>query len=145
VYQKIRQYQGQVPLVELAKRFRSFEIAWAPTGYGTTTDHLVAVRDAFRSDLVDELPGEWTYTMLVMVKPDGFIRYHNDIPSRPNVLRHHLVLQTNAECWNLHGREWQQLDLGGIYTMNETVKHASINFGDSARIHLVVDINGGPK
>ncbi len=137
MYQKVGSYRGQTPLEQLAGRIRDFEVAYAPSNYGTTVDHLIAVRDAFQKDV--DLPGEWVRSMLVVLKPDSFIRLHSDLPNG-KVLRHHLVLQTNADCWSLHGREWQQLELGGWYTMDETVAHASVNFGQTDRIHLVVDI-----
>lgn len=142
MYERVGTYAGNVPIQDLADRLRSFDIAWADTyGYGTTTDHLVAVRDAFRPDLIEALPGEWAYSMLVILKPGmGSIRFHRDLKQREGLVRHHLVLQTNEHCWNFHDGIWQQLELGVIYTLDETKEHASINGGESPRVHLVVDI-----
>ena len=143
MYERVGTYDGKIPLQELAERLKSFDVSWADDyGYGTTTDHLVAIRDAFKPDLADVLPGEWAYSMLVIVKPAmGSIRFHRDVQQREGLIRHHLVLQTNDRCWNFHDGSWQQLELGGIYTMDETKEHASINGGDAPRIHLVVDLD----
>lgn len=147
MYQRVGTYDGKVPLQELAERLQSFDVAWAEDyGYGTTTDHLVAIRDAFKPDLADVLPGEWAYSMLVVVKPNmGAIRFHKDVKQREGLVRHHLVLQTNERCWNFHDGAWQQLELGGIYTIDETLEHASVNGGEAQRIHLVVDLDLVPS
>ena len=55
-------------------------------------------------------------------------------------MRYNVVLQTNQRCWNFHDGDWQQLELGGIYTMDASKEHASINWGDTERVHLVLDI-----
>jgi hypothetical protein len=142
MYERVGNYDGKIPLQELASRIASFDVAWAPDGHGTTTDHLIAVRDAFCADLADALPGEWAYSMLVALQPNGgSIPLHRDLPQRAGLLRHHLVLQTNPACWNFHGGDWQQLELGGIYTVDPMVEHASINWGDTQRIHLVIDVD----
>jgi hypothetical protein len=141
MYQRVGSYDGKIPLQELAARLASFDLAWASDGHGTTTDHLIAVREAFRGDLAGWMPGEWAYSMLVALRPlGGNIPVHRDLPLREGLLRHHLVLQTNSHCWNFHGGDWQQLEMGGIYMVDPTIEHASINWGDTVRIHLVVDL-----
>ena len=140
MYERQGAYGGRVPLQELAARLASLDVAWASDGHGTTTDHLIAVRDRFRADLADTLPGDWAYSMLVALQPGGMIPMHRDLPLKPGLVRHHLVLQTNDRCWNFHGGDWQQLELGDIYTVDAEIEHASINWGDTTRVHLVVDI-----
>ena len=138
MYYRVGTYAGRVPLHELAERFGQFDIAWAPTGYGTTIDHFVAVRDAYCRDLQDAIPGVWASSMLVAIQPEGHIRKHTDIIGKGE--RHHLVIQTNPDCWSYHDGTWQQLEPGGIYTVDQSKEHASINLGEQVRIHLVVDL-----
>lgn len=138
MYYRVGTYAGRVPLQELADRLGQFEIAWAPTDYGTTVDHFVAVREGFSADLQDALPGVWASSMLVVIRPEGHIRKHTDILDKGE--RYHLVLQTNEDCWNYHDGDWQQLEAGGIYTVDQSKQHFSINMGHELRIHLVVDL-----
>ena len=141
MYEWVGSYDGKSPLQEMADRLASFDVAWAPDGHGTTTEHLTLIRDAFKADLDVVLPGDWAYSMLVSLQPNGgSIPIHTDLPLRDGLVRHHLVLQTNDRCWNFHGGHWQQLELGGIYTVDPMVEHASINWGETQRVHLVVDM-----
>lgn len=105
------------------------EIYWNPPGWGSVK--------------VD-LPG-WDLAMLMGIKPGGYIPFHTDHPAEENGLsgkvlqRYHLILRTNSKCWNFHAGDWQQLEVGGVYQMDPTKEHASINLGDTVRVHLVVD------
>ncbi len=142
MYERVGTYDGRIPLQELANRLDSFDWWWSADDYhyGTTTEHLVAVRDAYKPDLGEIIPGDWAYSMLVGIKPNGgMIRFHHDLKQREELVRYHLVLSTNDKCWNFHDGDWQQLELGGIYTIDETKEHASINGGETLRLHLVVD------
>ena len=140
MYRRVGTYNGSVPLQEMAQRLDSFEVSWAPDGHGTTVEHKALIRDAFRADLEGSIPGDWVYSMLVALQSKGgSIPMHRDLPQEDGTQRYHLVLQTNEHCWNFHDGEFQHLELGGIYTVDETREHASINWGDSPRIHLVVD------
>lgn len=141
MYRRVGTYAGKIPLEELAARFPSFDVAWAPDGHGTTTEHLKLIRDAFRDDLDDAIPGVWAYSMLVALRPEGGnVPMHIDPrPDSTDLLRHHLVLQTNDRCWNFHDGDWQQLEAGGIYVVDPGLVHASINWGNTLRLHLVVD------
>lgn len=139
MYERVGTYEGKTPLQELGDRFLEFDVAWAPSEYGTTVEHLTQVRDAY-PELADVLPGDWYRSMLVMIRPGGNIRMHKDVPEADGLTRYHLVLATNDDCWNYHDGDWQQLELGGIYTVDHTRQHASINFGESMRVHLVVDV-----
>jgi hypothetical protein len=131
MYERVGTYEGSTPLQELANRFLQFDVAWSPSDYGTTVEHHTLIRDAYRAELADVLPGEWFRSMLVLIRPGGNIRMHKDVPEGDGLTRCHLVLQTNDRCWNYHDGDWQQLELGGIYTVDLTREHASINFGES--------------
>ena len=141
MYERVGTYDGKVPLQELASRLDGFTVAWttAPGNYGTTVEHLGSIRDAF-SDVAEFIPGAWPYSMLTVLPPDGFIPFHSDVPSGSGLERFHLVLSTNERCWNFHEGSWQQLELGGIYSMDMRGEHASLNWGDTPRVHLVVDV-----
>lgn len=144
MYVRVGTYDGKVPLQEMADRFRQFDIAWAPSDYGTTVEHLAQIRDAFIGDLEGSFPGVWAYSMLVIIRPGGHIRMHKDLKQAEGLVRYHLVLATNDKCWNHHDGDWQQLQLGGIYAIDETKEHASINWGETPRVHLVVDVAPAP-
>lgn len=140
MYHRVGSYQGKTPLQELGDRFLQFDVAWTPTDYGTTVEHISQVRDAYRAELADVLPGDWFRSMLVAIRPGGNIRMHQDVPEAPGLTRYHIVLATNDRCWNYHDGDWQQLEPGGIYTVDATREHASINWGESMRVHLVADV-----
>jgi aspartyl/asparaginyl beta-hydroxylase (cupin superfamily) len=78
--------------------------------------------------------------MLVVLRPGGNIGMHVDVPEAEGLTRYHLVLSTNDRCWSYHDGDWQQLESGGIYTVDPTRLHASINWGESMRVHLVADV-----
>jgi hypothetical protein len=88
--------------------------------------------------LQDKFPGEWTKCFLAIIFPNGSIMPHKDLDVAGQI-RTHLVLQTNPDCWNMNDNIWTNLEEGGIYTMDQTLVHASINWGTEPRIHLVVD------
>ena len=141
MYKRAGWYGGKVPLQKLAERAASFDVAWSPSRYGTTVEHLALIRDAYQDEFGPYIPGKWAYTMLVLIKPEGgAVPIHRDVPQKAGLLRHHVVLQNNEHCWSYHDGDWQRLDLGGVYTVDETRDHASINWGKTERIHLVVDV-----
>jgi len=88
------------------------------------------------------VPGEWLSARIIAIKPGGIIPLHMD--ARPydeeKRTRYHVVLTTNPFCWNYHDESVQHLVLGGIYTVDETLPHASVNWGDTDRVHLVIDV-----
>lgn len=137
MYHRVGSLEG--PLQEMADRFLRFDVAWTPSDYGTTTEHRSECRAAY-PELAGVLPGDWLASMLVLIRPGGNIRMHVDVPEREGLTRYHVVLATNDRCWNYHDGDWQQMELGGIYTVDPTREHASINWGESMRVHLVIDI-----
>lgn len=136
MYQRVGTYEGRTTLQELAARHQRFGFTSEPSGYETSAVHAERIRDAY-PELASVLPGTWATAMLAIVHKGGNIPVHRDALEG---VRHHLVLQTNDRCWNYHDGDWQQLELGGIYTVDPSKEHASINFGDSLRVHLVVDV-----
>jgi hypothetical protein len=75
---------------------------------------------------------------LVGLLPSAQIVGHKDaeIPGR----RIHIPLQTNPGCWSFSGTIWQRLQVKSGYWMDPTVVHGAVNWGETVRLHLVVDV-----
>lgn len=123
MYVLLARYPG--PLVELIR-----DVPWNPPGWGSAV-----IQQSI-------LPAR--LSQLIALRPGGHIPLHADDVAtehamEPGLSRFHVVLQTNQDCWSLHNGSWQQLEVGGIYWMNPTKAHAAVNFGSTARYHLVID------
>lgn len=109
-------------------------VTWNPPGWGSYSG----------ADLKALWP-EAALVLLLALRPGSWIPFHTDHPAEENGLsgvalrRTHVVLATNDRCWQFHGGTWQQLTAGGLYVMDPRLEHASINFGDTLRVHLVID------
>ena len=57
----------------------------------------------------------------------------------PNRRRYHIPLQINPGCWVFSDCVWQQLELGVVYEMDPTKPHGAVNWGDTVRLHLLID------
>ena len=112
-----------------------------PAGYGHVDRGQDLVRELFSPFLAPCWPGAWDFCTVVRLDPGGQLPLHTDdtTHTRPGARRHHLVLRTNPLCWLFHGGAWQQLEEGGLYTMDPTVPHGGVNWGATVRLHLVVD------
>ena len=105
-----------------------------------TTYHQGDIQEIYYPKLRGVFPSDrWAHCFLSAIWHNGHIEPHQDATLPPGVQRFHLVLQTNADCWFLHDGTWQQLEETGIYTMDPTLVHASINWGHPPRVLLVVD------
>lgn len=78
---------------------------------------------------------------LVGLLPSQQIPLHAD-PSIAPAVRYHLVLRMNPDCWSLSGDVWQRLVEGRLYQMDPTVPHGAVNWGDTIRLHLMIDVEG---
>lgn len=74
---------------------------------------------------------------LVGIRPGAQIAGHCDAGPRA---RYHIPLQTNESCWSFSDGVWQQLKVGRLYMMNPTEFHGAVNWGDTVRLHLMVDV-----
>lgn len=124
---------GQLHLPDLL----DWPLCWNPPGWGSYSS-LALIRDL-------GLFPTARLAMVVGIRPGGYIPFHVDDPAAENAIperleRRHVVLATNPQCWNFHGGTWQQLERGGVYRMDPYVEHASINLGQTMRLHLVVDL-----
>lgn len=141
MYRKVGHYRGNTQeLVELIKRLDPAPQPTLPLLYNTTDPDKTAA--IYRDRLANIFPGVWTKCFLAIIWPNGSIMPHCDLDV-PDVVRTHLVLWTNPDCWCMNDGHWCQPDLGGIYTMEQTLPHASINWGGEPRVHFVVDRKSG--
>lgn len=128
---------------ELVALLEGIRFDESPSGYGSTSDQQERVREVFFPHVGSLFPGEWPYAMVTVVHPNGGIPPHRDAPLPAGVRRYHLVLETNEYAWSLHDGEWCQFEAGSVYELDPAKLHASINWGSTPRIHLVVDFKGG--
>lgn len=98
-----------------------------------------ATKVAFQPLLSNILPTPWDIAFVVFMPKGGMLPVHDDGNMR-GWTRHVLALQTNPMCACYHDGGWQHLEEGGLYRMDATKPHGSVNLGDRARIHLSVDI-----
>lgn len=77
-------------------------------------------------------------TQLVGLLPSQQIVAHQDAAIQG--VRYHLPLQVNRGCWVFHGEHWQQVLARRIYQMDPTVEHGAVNWGDTVRLHLIIDV-----
>lgn len=127
------------PIEEMATQAAALQLDVSPLGYGSTSDRFEQVRAKFYPYVEAVLGGEWLYSMVTVIQTNGSIPPHKDAPLRGRFQRYHLVLQTNENAWNYHDGDWDRLEVGGIYLLDQTKVHGAINWGAKPRIHLVVD------
>jgi hypothetical protein len=137
MYRKVAHYGGC--LAALIEHMHKLEPKpTLPLGYLTTDPKTTEA--IYRPLLAALFPGEWLKCFLSIVWPNGSIMAHQDLDAPAlNRHRHHLVLKTNSDCWCMHDGTVEQLDLGGIYAIDETKVHAAMNWGRDFRVHFVVD------
>lgn len=95
--------------------------------------------ESFRRMFGDQI----VWITVVSLLPSQQIVAHCDQPLPDGVIRYHLPLQTNFGCWSYHGGDWQQLDVGRVYSMDPAVEHGAVNWGSEIRMHLLLDVRGG--
>ena len=131
---------GELPNArQLWSRAAGLVLDASGTGYGSTSDRFLHLRELYYNDLAALFPGDWPYSMLAVVFANGTIPPHKDGPLAKDYQRYHLVLQSNPNAWSFHDGVWQQLKENGIYVMDCTQYHAAVNWGAEPRVHLVID------
>ena len=96
----------------------------------------------FEPRLKHYFPGTWHACTVCGLWPSQQIPLHADALIRG--VRYHIPLQTNAQCWTLHGTVWQQLAVGRMYEMDPTQPHGAVNWGSEIRLHLMIDVDQEP-
>lgn len=116
-----------------------------PGGSGMTD--LTETRRIFwdHAGLVTLFPGEWYNCRVVGLWPSQQIPLHQD--SAIIGVRHHIPLQINDDCWVYSDGTWQRVAVGVVYTMDPTKPHGAVNWGETIRLHLMIDIDpvGAPQ
>lgn len=115
--------------------------AHTPSSASAMTPDL-KTRSVFGSSLDAVFPPDPRWITVVSLLPSQQIVAHRDPALPPGVIRYHVPLQTNEHCWSMHEGEWQQLEVGGIYTMTPEGWHGAVNWGSVVRLHLLVDAAG---
>ena len=132
MYRLVRSFLGAEHLISLVP-----DLLPIPRSDRYTTVHDTAVKATFEPKLKDVIPEPWVRCFLSIVWHDGSIAPHQDVAIEGQ--RFHVVLQSNPDAWLLHDGVWTQPLTGCIYTMDPTIEHATVNWGHSPRVLLVVD------
>ena len=110
----------------------------APGPGGSRMSDYDQTSQIYQPELEDDFPG-WIRSTVIALYPGAQIPSHVDVPIRPNLTCWHIPLQINSGCWAFHDGHWQQLLLGRVYQMDPTKPHGAGNWGDTVRLHLIVD------
>lgn len=120
----------------LLSRLSVFDLS-APGGSFMPESDRVKAR--FYPFLKDSFKGVWAYATLVVLEPSAQIVAHTDHWTGA-LTRYHIPLQQNDGCWVYSDRDWEQLTVGNVYTMNPGLPHGAVNWGTTRRIHLLIDV-----
>lgn len=75
------------------------------------------------------------------IPPRGFVHRHVD---RRKGQTYHIPLTSNEESWcYMHqngATAGHQLEVGGLYWIDRSIEHSSVNNGDNDRIHVLIEI-----
>lgn len=136
MYERVGTYEGALGALVDAGAKGIPLVPTMPLRYNTSDS--VLTEKIYGPLLGDVFPGFWIKCFLSVIWPAGSIHPHVDQDAKGRD-RLHLVLQTNEEAYCIHDGCLQQLEAGGIYRMDPTKLHASINWGEQPRINFVVD------
>lgn len=79
--------------------------------------------------------------MLVNLKAGGIITEHKDEGEYAAMFRrYHLPLITNPNCHFYSQGEGYVLKAGNLYELENKKEHSVLNYGDTARVHLIMDM-----
>lgn len=93
----------------------------------------------FQSTLDAYFPPARHWVTAVSLMAGQQIPAHVDAALPSGVVRAHVQLIANDQCWSLHDGVWQQLTIGRIYRMDPAIVHGAVNWGSTARVNLIVD------
>ena len=109
-----------------------------PGGNGTAMSPYKETIELFHHELRDVLGDCWQRASVVSLQPSAQIVAHVD--EGLTGTRYHLPLQTNEGCWSFSEGIWSQLEVGSIYRMDPTKPHGAVNWGETTRLHLMIDV-----
>lgn len=108
-------------------------------------------RALFGDDLATIFQTPWEWVTVVSLAPSQQIVAHRDQPLANGLKRFHVPFLTNKGCWVYHwglerdpyGQEkWQRLEKGWVYEMDPAGLHGAVNWGETMRLHLMIDCPG---
>ena len=104
---------------------------------GSGRDYLTSFTEIEKAK--DLLPWtEWQNAFFLKIPPDGQI--HKHIDTDRNWQTYHVVVQTNDGCISYVEGQPFYLETGGIYSIDRSLEHHSINSGSTDRIHLLAEV-----
>lgn len=122
----------------LAPVIRRTSQSSSAASFMSAVDETTAACAALLPALQDLLPGRYDWFRIVGLRPSQQIVAHADQPILGD--RYHLPIQTNAGCWTFHEGVWQRLEEGSVYRMTPTAVHGAVNWGETLRVHLLIDV-----
>ena len=104
-----------------------------------------ALREEYHIALWPIVGRGWSTCRFVGLWPGQQIPLHRDSPITG--VRHHIPLALNRYCVQVTENEagvliCQHLEVGRVYTMDPTQPHGAVNWGETIRLHLVIDVEG---
>jgi hypothetical protein len=129
-----------IPIIfDKSFNFNSFKIV--PTNhYFLFQDEISKIENVIKSNTKED--GKIMRAILVKLTAGKSIRPHVDVVGLSLVVcrRIHIPIQTNDKCFFTVGDDKRNLLLGEVWEINNDKKlHSVDNFGDTDRIHLIVD------
>lgn len=128
-------YLRMPPEITLESIFHSLEVVDCPAmqirPFAALAAHMAAEIGAERVARV----------MLIELKPHSRIMTHKDEGAYAEATeRYHLPITTNQQCFVRIAGEEKHLEPGDIWWFDKHQLHDVTNFGDEARVHLVMDV-----
>jgi len=80
----------------------------------------------------------WHEAFFLMIPAGGMVHRHIDVDHPWQTF--HIPVQTNDDCISYAEDEPFHLEIGGIYSIDRTLEHHSVNRGKTDRIHLLAEV-----
>ena len=90
---------------------------------------------------IPELRQRWPNihsAFLLRIPPGGKVHKHIDADHVWNT--YHIVVYTNDDCISFADGKPHHLEVGGIYSIDRSVEHYSVNDGKTDRVHLLMEV-----
>jgi aspartyl/asparaginyl beta-hydroxylase (cupin superfamily) len=133
-------YTKTIPII-FDKSFNFNHLKIIPTNhYSLFENELLELENIIKSNTGEN--GKIMRALLVKLTSGKSIRPHVDTVGFSLVIgrRIHIPIQTNNNCFFTVGDDRRNLKLGELWEINNDKKmHSVENFGDTDRIHLIVD------
>lgn len=124
-------------IAQLVEESRFLDLAPGPGGSRASDPEPTLAR--YHPLLQDLFPGPWQQARVFALYPSSQLVRHADPALPSGVVRYHLPIQSNDDCWCFHDTRWQQLRPGRFFSMDPAKPHGAVNWGTTVRLHLVID------